>query len=112
MENRHDGRKMGTEIFREEFSDVNDKWNAEQANQLLRAALGEIDELGDKLSPARAETLLDKFERDDLRWLKRCMREKRRHETYQPLAPFAECDVCSGGFFNPRSTALLTAIEP
>jgi hypothetical protein len=25
---------------------MNDKWNAEQANQLLRAALAEIDELG------------------------------------------------------------------
>jgi hypothetical protein len=34
------------------------------ANQLLRAALAEIDELGDKLSPARAEALLDEFEHD------------------------------------------------
>jgi hypothetical protein len=50
--------------FRQEFSDVNHKWNAEQANQLLRAALGEIDQVGDKLSPARAEALLDEFERD------------------------------------------------
>jgi hypothetical protein len=28
------------------------------------AALAEIDELGDKLSPARAEALLDEFEHD------------------------------------------------
>jgi hypothetical protein len=34
------------------------------ANQFLRAALIEIDELGDKLSPARAEALLDEFEHD------------------------------------------------
>jgi hypothetical protein len=50
--------------FRDEVSAMNDKWNAEQANQLLRAALAEIDELGDKLSPARAEALLDEFEHD------------------------------------------------
>ena len=43
---------------------MNDKWNAEQANQLLRAALDEIDKLGDKLSPARAEALLDEFEHE------------------------------------------------
>ncbi|HKV53047.1 MAG TPA: hypothetical protein VJN94_00255 [Candidatus Binataceae bacterium] len=43
---------------------MNDKWYAERANQLLRAALASIDELGDKLSPARAEALLDEFERD------------------------------------------------
>jgi hypothetical protein len=43
---------------------MNHKWNGEQANQLLRAALAEIDELGDKLSPARAEALLDEFEHD------------------------------------------------
>ena len=40
------------------------KWNMAIANQLLRAALAEIDELGDKLSPARAEALLDEFEHD------------------------------------------------
>ena len=39
-------------------------WNMAMANQLLRAALAEIDELGDKLSPARAEALLDEFEHD------------------------------------------------
>ena len=39
-------------------------WNMAMANQLLRAALAEIDELGDKLSPARAEALLDEFELD------------------------------------------------
>jgi len=43
---------------------VNDKWNAKRANQLLRGALAEIDELGDRLSPARAEALLDEFERE------------------------------------------------
>jgi hypothetical protein len=43
---------------------LDDKWNIEQANQLLSAALAEIDELGDKLSPARAEALLDEFEHD------------------------------------------------
>jgi hypothetical protein len=41
-----------------------DKWNAEQANQRIRVVLAEIDELGDKLSPARAEALLDDFERE------------------------------------------------
>jgi hypothetical protein len=43
---------------------VGEKWNIARANELLRAALAEIDELGDKLSPARAEALLDEFEQD------------------------------------------------
>jgi hypothetical protein len=43
---------------------VGEKWNIARANQLLRAALAEIDELGEKLSPARAEALLDEFEHD------------------------------------------------
>jgi hypothetical protein len=43
---------------------MNAKWNPEQANQFLRAAFAEIDELGDKLSPARADALLDEFEHD------------------------------------------------
>jgi hypothetical protein len=43
---------------------VGEKWNIARANQLLRASLSEIDELGDKLSPARAEALLDEFEHD------------------------------------------------
>jgi hypothetical protein len=43
---------------------INDEWNAEQANQRIRVVLAEIDELGDKLSPARAEALLDEFERE------------------------------------------------
>ena len=43
---------------------MSDKWNIARANQLLRAALAEIDELGDKLSPARAEALLEEFEHD------------------------------------------------
>jgi len=41
---------------------VGEKWNIERANQFLRAALAEIDELGDTLSPARAEALLEEFE--------------------------------------------------
>ena len=43
---------------------MSDKWNIARANQLLSAALAEIDELSDKLSPARAEALLDEFEHD------------------------------------------------
>jgi len=43
---------------------INDEWNAEQANQRIRVVLAEIDELGGKLSPARAEALLDEFERE------------------------------------------------
>lgn len=43
---------------------MSDKWDITRANQLLSAALAEIDELGDKLSPARTEALLDEFERD------------------------------------------------
>ena len=41
---------------------MNDRWDQEEANRLLRAALAEIDALGEKLSPARAEALLDEFE--------------------------------------------------
>ena len=43
---------------------MDEKWNIARANQLLSAALAEVDELGDKLSPARAEALLDEFEHD------------------------------------------------
>lgn len=43
---------------------MKDQWNAEEANRLLQASLAEIDALADKLSPARAEALLDEFERD------------------------------------------------
>jgi hypothetical protein len=43
---------------------VGEKWNIARANQLLCAALAEIDKLGDNLSPARAEALLDEFEHD------------------------------------------------
>jgi hypothetical protein len=53
----------GGHFLREVFY-INDKWNAEQANQRIRVVLAEIDELGDKLSPARAEALLDEFERE------------------------------------------------
>lgn len=41
---------------------MNDRWDEEEANRLLRAALAEIDALGEELSPARAEALLDEFE--------------------------------------------------
>jgi hypothetical protein len=58
-ENRSDGQTLAAGGF---F--INDKWNAEQANQRIRVVLAEIDELGDKLSPARAEALLDEFERE------------------------------------------------
>jgi hypothetical protein len=51
-------------LFLREGFYINDKWNAEQANQRIRVVLAEIDELGDKLSPARAEALLDEFERE------------------------------------------------
>ena len=43
---------------------MGEKWNIARANQLLRAALAEIDELGEKLSPARAEALLDEFQHE------------------------------------------------
>ena len=43
---------------------MDEKWNIERANQLLSAALAKVDELGDKLSPARAKALLDEFEHD------------------------------------------------
>ena len=43
---------------------MDDQWNAEEANRMLRAVLAEIDALADKLSPARAEALLDEFQQD------------------------------------------------
>ena len=43
---------------------MNDRWDGEEATGLLRAALAEIDALSDKLSPVRAEALLDEFELD------------------------------------------------
>ncbi len=43
---------------------LTDQWSDVEANRLLSIALTEIDGLGDKLSPARAEALLDEFERD------------------------------------------------
>ena len=54
----------GRESESKELSSVSDKWNIARANQLLSAVLAEIDELGDKLSPARAEALLNEFEHD------------------------------------------------
>ena len=45
---------------------LDDKWDADQANRLLRETLEGIGELEDKLSPARAEALLDEFERSGL----------------------------------------------
>lgn len=41
-----------------------EKWDTERANQFLRDTLKQIEELEDKLSPARAEALLDEFEQD------------------------------------------------
>jgi hypothetical protein len=43
---------------------LNDRWHGEEATGLLRATLAEIDALSDRLSPARAEALLDEFELD------------------------------------------------
>jgi hypothetical protein len=43
---------------------LNDRWDYEAATGLLRAALAEIESLNDELSPARAEVLLNQFERD------------------------------------------------
>ena len=43
---------------------MDDLWNPEEANELLRAALVEIEALAEQLSPARAEALLDEFEQD------------------------------------------------
>jgi len=43
---------------------LNGRWDHEEATGVLRAALAEIDALSDELSPARAEALLDEFERD------------------------------------------------
>jgi hypothetical protein len=43
---------------------MDDGWNANKANEFVRLALDEIEKLGEKLSPARAEALLDEFERD------------------------------------------------
>jgi hypothetical protein len=43
---------------------VDDLWNPEEANELLRAVLVEIEGLAEQLSPARAEVLLDEFEGD------------------------------------------------
>ena len=42
---------------------MNDRWDDEEATGVLRAALAEIDALSDELSPARAEALLDEFDR-------------------------------------------------
>lgn len=43
---------------------LDERWNVENATDLLRAALAGIDALSDELSAARAETLLDEFERE------------------------------------------------
>jgi hypothetical protein len=39
------------------------EWNPDKANELVKLALSEIELLEEKLSPARAEALLDEFER-------------------------------------------------
>ncbi len=43
---------------------MDDLWNPEEANELLRAVLVEIEALAEQLSPARAEALLEEFEED------------------------------------------------
>jgi hypothetical protein len=43
---------------------VDDLWNPEEANELLRVVLVEIEALAEQLSPARAEALLEEFEED------------------------------------------------
>jgi hypothetical protein len=43
---------------------LNDRWDDEETIGLLRAALAEIEALSYDLSPARAEVLLDEFERE------------------------------------------------
>jgi hypothetical protein len=40
---------------------VDDLWNPEEANELLRVVLVEIEALAEQLSPARAEALLEEF---------------------------------------------------
>jgi hypothetical protein len=39
-------------------------WKIEEANRLVRNTLVEIDALAEQIIPARAEALLDEFERD------------------------------------------------
>jgi len=58
------GRTGRSRLFARGLFSLDDEWNADQANQLLRVTLDEIELLGDKLSPARAEALLDEFEHD------------------------------------------------
>jgi hypothetical protein len=43
---------------------LDDEFNLEEANRLVRKALLEIDALAEQVSPARAKALLDEFERD------------------------------------------------
>jgi len=43
---------------------VDDGWSLEEANRLVRNTLVEIDALAEQIIPARAEALLDEFERD------------------------------------------------
>jgi hypothetical protein len=43
---------------------MDDEWNPDKANQLVRITLNEIEQLEEKLSPVRAEALLDEFEHD------------------------------------------------
>jgi hypothetical protein len=43
---------------------LDDRWNIEEANRLVRNTLVEVDALAEQLIPARAEALLDEFERD------------------------------------------------
>ena len=72
---------------------MGEKWNIARANELLRASLSEIDELGDKLSPAR-EALLDELEHDiNGAFLRRDM-----------SAVMAHCDPYARRFWRKRLT--------
>jgi hypothetical protein len=43
---------------------VDEEWNLEEANRLVRNALVEIDALAERIEPGRAGPLLNEFERD------------------------------------------------
>jgi hypothetical protein len=43
---------------------LDDGWNIAEANRLVADTLVEIDVLAERIIPARAEALLDEFERD------------------------------------------------
>ncbi len=59
-------------LLRARVISLGDEWNADRAKQILHETLNEIGELEDKLSPARAEALLDEFEHDIREAFLRC----------------------------------------